>query len=139
MNGIAKITVAVTVSLGVLIGGGLGLRYVLAEPSGQVEAREQTQSGSNRIAQYERFYDLCTSAKTAQDQITNLEQEQDGGVSESRETQISSSITALRGKRDESVNKYNSLAQRDYTAGQFRASNLPFEIDGQEPIKCNVG
>lgn len=139
MSGIAKISVAVIIGLGVLIGGGLGLRAVLAEPTGQVEAREHTQSGTNRIAQYERFYDLCTSAKTAQDQITNLEQERDGGVSESRDSQITSSITALRGKRDEAVNKYNSLAQRDYRAGQFRASNLPFEIDGQEPIKCNAG
>lgn len=139
MNGIAKITVAVIVGLGLLIGGGLGLRYVLAEPTGQVEAREKTQSGSNRIAQYERFYDLCSSAKTAQDQITNLEQERDAGVSESRESQITSSITALRGKRDETVNKYNSLAARDYTAGQFRDSNLPYELNGQEPIKCNAG
>lgn len=139
MTGIAKITGAVIVGLAVLIGGGIGLRYALAEPTGQIQAREHTQSGSNRIAQYERFFDLCTSARTAQDQISNLEQEHDGGVSESRESQITSSITALRGKRDESVNKYNSLAQRDYTAGQFRASNLPFEIDGQEPIKCNVG
>lgn len=139
MNGIAKISVAVVLGLGVLIGGGLGARALLAEPTGQLEARERTQSGTNRIAQYERFYDLCTSAQTAQNQITNLEQERDGGVSESREVQISSSITALRGKRDESVNKYNSLATRDYTAGQFRASDLPYEIDGQEPIKCNVG
>lgn len=139
MNGIAKITLAVIIGLGVIIGGGLGLRAILAEPTGQVEAREQTQSGTNRIAQYERFFDLCTSARTAQDQINNLEQEQEGGVSEARETQITSSITALRGKRDESVNKYNSLAQRDYTAGQFRDSALPYEINGQEKIECNAG
>ena len=136
MNGIAKIAVAVIIGLGVLIGGGLGLRALLAEPAGQVTAEEKIQSGNNRIAQYERFYDLCASAQTAQNQITNLEQERDSGVSESRAEQISSSITALRGKRDEAVNKYNSLASRDYTAGQFRDSNLPYELNGQEPIKC---
>lgn len=139
MRGATKIALAVGITIAVLVGGGLGLRALLAEPTGQVEAREETQSGANRIAQYDRFYDLCTSAKTAQDQIANLEQERDDGVSDARADQISSSITALRGKRDEAVNKYNSQAAKSYTAGQFRDSDLPYELDGKEPISCNAG
>lgn len=139
MRGATKIALIVGVVIVFLIGGGLGLRYMFAEPTGATEAREDTQSGSNRIAQYDRFYDLCSSAKTAQDQITNLEEERDAGVSESRADQITASITALKGKRDEAVNKYNSLAQRDYTAGQFRDSDLPYELDGQENISCTAG
>src|SRR5690625_5149713 len=134
-----KITLIVGVVLIDLIGGGLVLRYMLAEPTGVVEAREDTQSGSNRIAQYDKFYDLCTSAKTAQDQIANLEEERDGGVSEAREDQITASMTALKGKRDESVNKYNSQAAKNYTAGQFRDSDLPYELDGKKDITCNAG
>lgn len=136
MKLITKIVIAAAVAIVLLVAGTLGIKYLTADTRGQVDANERIKAdGGNRIAEYERFFDLCSSAMTTQDQIDNLEDEAKT-AEEPRLTQISSSITALKGKLSENVNDYNSAASRDYTSGQFRDSNLPFELDREKEISC---
>jgi hypothetical protein len=43
--------------------------------------------------------------------------------------QIYSSITANEAIRAETINQYNVDAEKTATVGQFRASNLPYELN----------
>lgn len=118
---------------------GLGWRYVLAEPKGKVQAREQIQSGSSRIAAYNHFFDLCAQVQSDEATISSLNQELTTGPSESRRGQIQASLTALRSARAEKINQYNADARKDYTIGQFRSSGLPYTLDPTaEATQCVV-
>lgn len=135
MRGTTKIGIAVAVGVVLLFAGVTGFRYITADARGAVDAHEKIKSGDNRIAEYDRFFDLCSAALTTQDQIDNLEEEKET-AEEPRLSQLTSSITALKGKLSENVNDYNSAASRDYTSGQFRDSDLPYQLGKDREIKC---
>lgn len=135
MKGITKIAIAAVTVAVLLFGGVTAFRYFTADARGAVDANEKIKSGDNRIAEYDRFFDLCSAALTTQDQIDNLEDEKKT-AEEPRLSQLTSSITALKGKLSENVNDYNSAASRDYTSGQFRDSDLPYQLDKDKEIKC---
>jgi hypothetical protein len=41
-------------------------------------------------------------------------------------------ITALKSLRHQAIQAYNAEASKDYTAGQFRDNNLPYQIEDTE-------
>lgn len=105
-----------------------GIRWVMAEPSGKLQARESIQSGPNRIAAYNLFFDRCAAVQTDEATIKALKGELSTGPSESRRDQINATLVALVGSRAEKINQYNADARKDYTIGQFRSSGLPFQL-----------
>lgn len=146
MNGSSRTGVAVAAILAfflllALVWGVIyGVRWVTAEPKGALEAREQIKgSGTFRIAAYNHFYNLCAAVKSDEATIEALNQELATNPSEKRVGQINASITALRSGRAEKINQYNADASKDYTIGQFRSSNLPYQLDSsQEVTLCAI-
>lgn len=123
-----------------IFGASFAVRWVIAEPAGQLEARERIQSGDFRIAAYDRFYDLCASVQADEDRVDNLQAElDDEATTDDRAAQVRASITAVKSSRSEKIRRYNTDAQKDYTRGQFRDSDLPYRIDPSgEDTRCEL-
>ena len=134
------IGVLVILGLGVLIGGGLGLRYLLAEPKGIVEAEEKIQSGSNRIDKYNHFFDTCAKAQEYQDKIAVQLDQLENADSKDEKESIRTRLSGLKGMFSDTVRSYNQDARKNYTAGQFRSSKLPYQLptDWQKEVVCSV-
>lgn len=115
------------------------LRYATADERGAVNAQEQIQGGSARIAAYNSFFDLCASVQGDEARIRALGTEMQTGPSAERVEQINATVTAIRGSRASKVARYNADARKDYTVGQFRSSGLPFALDiNGEDTSCTL-
>jgi hypothetical protein len=130
--------VAVLVSLvivAVLIAAAVfGIRWAIAGPSGKLNAREQIQSGDNRIAQYDKFFALCASVQTDEQAVeASKEQLRETDKHSGQRSVIQTNITAQKIARQDAVNTYNQDAAATYTQGQFLASNLPFRLPVEIP------
>lgn len=112
------------------------IRWVTAGPKGQLQAREQIQSGNSRIAAYNHFFDLCAAVQTDEATIKAQQDELATGPSESRRGQIHANIAALTAARAEKINQYNADARKDYTIGQFRSSGLPYTLGDSKETSC---
>jgi hypothetical protein len=123
-------------------GGGIFAAYydnwfssATAEPRGQREMRENTKAnGAFRQEAYERFFDLCTSAQTSQQQMDALNTELKTADSD-RAAQIRTSLTALTGGLNEAVNKYNAEAN-EFHRSQFLDNKLPYPLNAKDEIQC---
>lgn len=109
---------------------GLGWRYAIAGPSGKVEAREQILSGDNRIRAYNSFFDQCSSIQAIESALSaSLDELSSADPANSDNIiRIQTNITGLRAQRARGVAEYNANAAKDYTDGQFRDLNLPYQI-----------
>jgi len=106
-----------------------------AEPRGQRDMRENTQAnGAFRQAVYEDFFALCTSAKTAQDQINTLKEEKETAT-EDRKANLDVSISALNMSLSSAVNEYNSKANQFHKAA-FLDAKLPYPLNAKADIQC---
>lgn len=121
---IALVFVTVLV-IGVL---SFGVRWLTAEPKGRLQAREQIQSGANRIAAYEHFYNLCAAIQAQEAALAAQYTSLDGATGDDKE-RIKANIAGLTAQRARSIAQYNVDARKSYTQGQFRSSDLPYEID----------
>jgi len=127
--------VAFLLVVAVITVGTLGYRYLIADPKGRVEAEEQIKSGSNRIAQYDKFFDACGAIKSAQENIALFEEELpnlDGTAAKN----MQATILAAKSQLNRAVQEYNADAAKSYTNGQFRASELPYHIEATEEVSC---
>lgn len=95
---------------------------------GQGNAEIQIQQPSNQIADYDHFFNLCVSV---QDQEGALDSQYDLLVSDTNPADqrwIQTNIAADRTQRLNAINQYNIDATKHWTIGQFRASNLPYQL-----------
>lgn len=126
-----------------LMVGGFAFNWFTAEPRGALEAREQILgSGDFRIQAYDRFFNQCAAIQSDEGRIQSLQTElETTNPSPSRVGQINASLTAIRSSRLEKINEYNADAGRNYTVGQFRDSDLPYNIDpnNEGPTECVLG
>lgn len=108
-----------------------GLKFITADFRGDVAVNERVSAdAAYRIAAYEWFYDQCAAVQTAQQQIAVQEAELDTVASGSyREGQIHTNLTGLNAVLVGLVAEYNAEARKADTAANFRASDLPYEID----------
>lgn len=107
-----------------------GIVWLTAPLRGATEAREQTVgSGAFRLAAYEHFFGLCTSVQAQEGRIDSLNLELETGPTPARVTQIQASLTAVRSQRTELIAEYNQDALAQYTRGQFRDRDLPYQLD----------
>lgn len=129
---ISFVVLLVMVIVGAMWIFGFGLfQRSTADFRGETAEREQVFADANyRIASYDKFFDICASVQSKEDQISNLEMELDLTTpSASREERIYSSITALRNSRAELIRGYNADASKTDTRANFLASNLPFNLN----------
>ena len=119
---------------------GLIFQSGTAELRGAVSLKEITiGSGEFRRSAHEHFYDKCASIQAAEQKIKNYQEEIESGVSQERREQLNAFVLGQKNTRAELVAGYNGDAQKTYTIGQFRGSNLPYYIDpNQEETPCYV-
>lgn len=133
---IAALTIGFLALLIAMSIGGLAWRYYTADVRGVVDAEEQITRGTNRIQQYERFFDLCSQAQTMQSSIESQELLLED-ADESERRRIRSNLAGMNAQLNRYVNQYNVNAAKDYTAARFQASNLPFNLNAEQPIVCS--
>lgn len=96
---------------------------------GEVDKHNKVEAnGDYRIAAYDHFYDTCAAVRSKETTISYLRVEATTATG-SRKTQIEGAITANQIARNELINQYNVDARKSYTSGQFKASDLPYQLD----------
>lgn len=135
-----KIALIVVGSIAIIVAltmGGFGIRYLLAPVRGAVDAREQIQSAPNRIVQYNHFFDLCASIQGNEDAIVAQRAQLATAETVENRARINANIAGITAARARNIADYNADAAKSYTDGQFRDSNLPYQINkGGESTRC---
>ncbi|MBM7598211.1 hypothetical protein JOC34_000568 [Virgibacillus halotolerans] len=109
------------------------LQRETADFRGETGQIEDTKANSDyRIASYDSFYDSCASVQSIESKIVNMQDELEETDEVQRETVLKTSITAAKNKRAELISSYNADARKEATQGQFRASDLPYELNENE-------
>lgn len=89
-------------------------------------------SGQYRIAAYERFYDDCAAIQGLEDQIATIK-----ANTTLPENQRTENLLALTNKRNTMIRQYNADSAKTDTVANFKASDLPYEIDpAEETTTC---
>lgn len=111
-----------------------------ADFRGETKQKEDTQANSSyRMAAYDHFYDMCAGIQSIEGKIGNMEGELADVDEKQRESILNASIMAAKNKRVELVSSYNADARKEATEGQFRSSDLPYEINENEEVTaCTV-
>lgn len=102
-----------------------------AERRGEADKMERVEAnGARRIANYEFFHNTCQDIQAKNEQIADTK-DMLSGEEEQR------TVFALNQTKTDMVGDYNSKASQDYTSGQFRDSDLPYQIDVNDTnINC---
>lgn len=111
------------------------LKRETADFRGETKQIEQTKANSSyRISAYDQFYDKCASVQSIESKINNMEDELEGTEETQRKIVLNTSITASKNKRAELITSYNADARKEATRGQFKASDLPYELNENEEV-----
>jgi hypothetical protein len=105
-----------------------GFRWFTAAPKGKLQAREQIQSGDNRIQAYNHFFDLCASVQTLDQALNQSYDQLKTATTSDDKTRIETNIGAQLNSRNDAANQYDADSHKSYTVGQFKASSLPYSI-----------
>lgn len=122
-------------TLGFLILGALvgvttwGFGVLTSDVKGRGDATRQKNSATNRIGAQERFEDLFAEIESAD---KRLDQAAADLATTPGDPTLRTNYTGLRNHCLDVVGDYNAEA-RKYTAAQFRAIDLPLEIDDTDP------
>lgn len=112
--------IALTIGLDL---GGLIYQKETASLRGRSEAERIIEGPASRIQLYNEFFNLCAGIQAKEKQIDILAN--DKALPEGRRAEA---ITATRIARTSLITDYNGRASRNYTAGRFKAANLPYRI-----------
>ena len=135
---IAIVVVIIVVGLTGVFGFGW-LQRSTADYRGKTEQIEQIQgNGSYRIAAYDHFFDLCASVQAQEASIDNVQAELATNPDRQRTAVLEASLTALKNNRATLITQYNADARKEDTAGAFRASDLPYQIDMKGDTTCTA-
>lgn len=125
----AVIAIFIVISMWVW-GWGFFLDHGGANRIGENQKKLQVEgNGSFRTSAYDHFFDLCASVQATEDKIRINKDELTSKPDAQRADVLHANITALESVRAEAIRQYNQDARKSYTIGQFRASDLPFELD----------
>lgn len=106
-----------------------GFRVATAEWRGRGDAHIQLNSAEFRIAAYDHFHDLCASIQGNEGQIDALQAQLQDAESERSRDLIRASLAGVIGGRKQAIARYNEDANKEYTVGQFRDSDLPYHLE----------
>lgn len=109
------------------------LQRSTADFRGETDQIEDTKANSDyRIAAYDHFYDTCAGVQSLEGKIGNMSEELAQTDSAQRKDILNASLTASKNKRSELITEYNADARKEATEGQFRSSDLPYELNENE-------
>lgn len=135
----ASIGVGVVIGLiyaGIYISTQIGIDT--AERRGTAEEVENVEAdGDRRLAVREEFRQLCATVASQQEEIENDEEAlEDPAIDEETKSRIRLGIVGKRNTMEQNAEEYNSKAADEWSRGQFRAADLPEEIDTEEDVEC---
>lgn len=119
---------AVVIIIGA-VAGGWAIKYYTADVRGRISANERIKSGSNRIAQYEFFFNKCAAVQGTEAQIDALMDQVKNSTDPKTIDRLNTNITGNMAQRQRSIFEYNAASNKSYTSAQFRDVDLPFELD----------
>ena len=132
---IAKIVgavIGVALIIWLLVIGLWGLGVITADPFGRGEAHKQIHSADFMIQAYNEFFDKYASIQAAENNIHNLEDQLAMQEPYSREWNYTlTSLTGAKSLMCDTIAQYNTDAQKNWTEGQFRDADLPYQIESQ--------
>lgn len=122
------------ISVGVLIGLivlSVAMMYVSGTISiltapfrGHVATVEETTANPNfRISAYNSFFDKCASVVAMEQRINLLESKPN--LTDKEQTEL----RGMKGIHADLVSRYNNDVRKDYTVGQMRDSDLPYQLN----------
>ena len=117
-----------------IVGGLVGaavwiIGVATSDINGRGEAIIQKNSANNRIAAQQTFEDLIADIKASDRKLDQAAADKKANPSDST---AATNYTGLVNHCQDTVGTYNADA-RHYTAAQFRASDLPAQIDPLDP------
>jgi len=116
------------VVLGAVITASLwGFGVIFAPQIGKGEARKQINSGDFRIQAYDHFFNACASIQGLEGQLDAQKEALSTATGDTRD-RILTNIAGIQGARSQAIAQYNADARKGYTIGQFRASDLPYQL-----------
>ncbi|KKR91799.1 MAG: hypothetical protein UU42_C0007G0016 [Candidatus Woesebacteria bacterium GW2011_GWA1_41_13b] len=99
-----------------------------ADIFGRGEARKQIQSAEFRISAYQTFFNQCAGIQGLEKSLdASFEQLKTAETTADR-ARINQNIAGVQSAHGQAIAKYNGDARKDYTIGQFRDNDLPFQI-----------
>jgi hypothetical protein len=124
----ALIAIGCLLGLVVLVVGGYAIQYYTADTRGKIAENEAVHADPNyRIAQYNHFYDLCASVQSFELQMdANDARAVDDSFPQSQKDAVQA---ALQNTRSTNITQYNADARKADTAANFKASDLPWQLD----------
>jgi len=127
---IVGIVVFAFVIIGALMIALWGFGVLTADIKGQGDVRIETKSAPFRMEAYNYFHDkygaILALEKQIDESIAQLAVLEPGTKTYDR---VLTNVTALKSLRHQAIQEYNANARKDYTVGQFRDVNLPFQIE----------
>ena len=114
---------------------GFALSWWAAPWQGKLEARREITSGASRIANYNSFFNLCASVQSNEARIDELETTVELVTDAAEKQRLTISLGGVKALRHEGIRTYNANARKDYTAGQFRDSDLPYQLTDSDYSK----
>lgn len=129
-------TLGLLLMLGVIFTVTYAFGFFTASTRGAVEAEIQIQGASNRIAAYNTFFDQCASVVALEAGIEAQHIQLESATSDREQERIRTNITGLTTERSRAIAAYNADARKDYTIGQFRDSDLPYQLQTKGPTQC---
>lgn len=138
----AVLIIGAIVGVAVIAVAAFAIQWFTAEPRGALDQRERTVgNGQYRIANYDKFFNDCAAIQSKERQIQNTEERPvdngNGTAGGFTQAQKDSILLALNNSRDTLIAEYNQNAAKEGTSGQFRDSDLPYNINpNQESTTC---
>jgi len=117
-------------------GAGLAFTYFTADVRGAVSANEQIKSGPNRIVQYDSFFNACASVQHLKAAVRSTRDAMARATSEREQERLSSTLAGQEQLLAGAVARYNADATKNYTDGQFRDSDLPYQLFVEGETTC---
>lgn len=117
-----------------IVVGAYAIKYYTADVRGRVNANEKIKSGDSRIAGYDHFFNLCAAIQADEGQLDALEVELNTATGDDI-SRIQANIAGVSAQRLDSIFSYNADARKGYTIGQFRSSQLPFQLSSSSYSK----
>lgn len=120
-----------------------GFQWVTAPFRGALGAREQIQAnGSFRIQAYQGFFNQCASIQALEGDIDAQTKALDTISDSQRKEIVQANIAALNGARSGAIFRYNQDSLKNWTEGQFKDNDLPYQLSTAEykgtHTKCAV-
>lgn len=112
------------------------IRYYTADTRGKIDANEKVKADGNyRLEAYDRFFNQCASVQSIEATINATKAELVTAKDPRRVGQLQTNLTALTAARADAVNTYNADSRKTATAGQFKSSDLPYELPTTMPTE----